>query len=696
MCLNAPGISGELRFVVLRLFKHVQDNFRKRFFDGFAIDPGTVLRCDGTSSRAANNHELSATFLCFPYLSVGSRSQNSQSATHDYPTRSIMRILYPYESTEDRETAPSFCKSTPHASESVLYVPQLWAVIIGSSKHFKASFQFSNSILRQYIEYVVTCADLGSNDLFGSSVSVVQALNSKDHIPVIPEDWLLRTDRASIISRHTFDEKHTSSEQDKQQDQFANVTMSHNDQNLIDNENSTSVQLFDGMPVEAFLVKDNEHVTSTLSSMPSSRLEDPEKSQINETRQKLRYQFPSVQDANDSGDEVIPEHDGMSSVSSIKIERQVLELNAHISDSSPLNGIEPIEATEKVSTENELTEERNSILSMLSSLTEPQMNTQYLEAFQTCLNYILHIWTKSSYNKEREQLGILTKLEQSIPRAEMLRSMCDLELQGSVFAQHLEYRDAMLRALGVKNSSCQNELRSLGEAVKEAIRLLSTIPGSDLSMVIGPPSKRVFGQVDLLQTTEQSMDKTSPTKHNLRRRSTPPFLTWAWLSSEFDKSVRPERLAAENLFAIMEDIDRNLRHRNEISYTLAMEISLAEWDERMTGSQQQLSHFPSERPGDCHLGVPTYSRPHVLSDPPSTPRRSIVDLLGDDALLQTQKSAIHAAIDDLSSHAKNFVGLFIPCSYQHAVSKKIWGSLSLLLKVSTDLNLHIINFPQLY
>lgn len=134
MCLNAPSISGELRFVVLRLFKKLQDTFRKRLFDGFVMDPGTVLRCDGSSSREIEDHELSATFVCFPYLSMGERRNDLLPLKQDYPTRSILQILYPYESTSNQETAASFCKSMPHVLKSVLYVPQVWIVIIGSSR----------------------------------------------------------------------------------------------------------------------------------------------------------------------------------------------------------------------------------------------------------------------------------------------------------------------------------------------------------------------------------------------------------------------------------------------------------------------------------------------------------------------------------------------------------------------------------
>ncbi|OAL53759.1 hypothetical protein IQ07DRAFT_318209 [Pyrenochaeta sp. DS3sAY3a] len=146
MCLNAPNISGELRFVVLRLFKKVQDTCRKRLFDGFFIDPGTVLRCDGFSSRGTNNFDLSATFVCFPYLSMGERRNEDCSQTSEYPTRSILQIFYPYESTSNQETAASFCKDAS-TKKNVLYVPQLWVVFIGSSTGSTLSSLFGQMLI---------------------------------------------------------------------------------------------------------------------------------------------------------------------------------------------------------------------------------------------------------------------------------------------------------------------------------------------------------------------------------------------------------------------------------------------------------------------------------------------------------------------------------------------------------------------
>lgn len=143
MCLDAPGISGEARVLVLRLFRQVQDVFRKRLLDGYHIESGTVVRCDGSSSRNVGNLQLSAAFVCFPYVAIRSHHQIGPQSGGEYPTKSMMQILYPYESTTHQEPSPSFCRDIQKAAEHAMFVPQCWIVTIGSGKLFSLSCRYS-------------------------------------------------------------------------------------------------------------------------------------------------------------------------------------------------------------------------------------------------------------------------------------------------------------------------------------------------------------------------------------------------------------------------------------------------------------------------------------------------------------------------------------------------------------------------
>jgi hypothetical protein len=120
---------------MLRLFEQIRTKHQKQQFDGYCIEPGTVLRYDGMSSGTTDATQSSAIFMCFPYLSVGARQQTFKSPEDEYPTRSILQTLYPYESTALREETPSFCSDLHQALDQVLYVPQCWVVILNSGKH---------------------------------------------------------------------------------------------------------------------------------------------------------------------------------------------------------------------------------------------------------------------------------------------------------------------------------------------------------------------------------------------------------------------------------------------------------------------------------------------------------------------------------------------------------------------------------
>lgn len=134
MCLHAPHISGGLKHIVLSLFEKVRDSARHRHFDGYQIDPGKVLRCDGSTPKSFSDHDLSAIFVCFPYLAWGRREPQLSQDPSGYPARSIQKSLYPYETTSTRDALPSFRKGSQHLSGHHLHVPQVWIVIIGSSE----------------------------------------------------------------------------------------------------------------------------------------------------------------------------------------------------------------------------------------------------------------------------------------------------------------------------------------------------------------------------------------------------------------------------------------------------------------------------------------------------------------------------------------------------------------------------------
>ncbi|KAL1801753.1 hypothetical protein ACET3X_002095 [Alternaria dauci] len=185
-CLNAPGVNSKTRFTMLRLFEQIRTKHQKQQFDGYCIEPGTVMRYDGIPSDGTDNTQPSASFMCFPYLSVGPRQQPADSPKMGYPTRSILQTLYPYESTALREETPSFCSDSSQASDQVLYVPQCWVVILDST-------------------ILISCSELGVDDLMDKSVTISHhkkyfppVTGQQGEEPIRVEDYLIEDDESDV------------------------------------------------------------------------------------------------------------------------------------------------------------------------------------------------------------------------------------------------------------------------------------------------------------------------------------------------------------------------------------------------------------------------------------------------------------------------------------------------------------------
>jgi len=57
--------------VVLYLLKKVQKQYERGSAYGSYIEPGTVLRCDGTDREEREQPDLTAIFISFPYFDIG-------------------------------------------------------------------------------------------------------------------------------------------------------------------------------------------------------------------------------------------------------------------------------------------------------------------------------------------------------------------------------------------------------------------------------------------------------------------------------------------------------------------------------------------------------------------------------------------------------------------------------------------------
>ncbi|EFQ90083.1 hypothetical protein PTT_13401 [Pyrenophora teres f. teres 0-1] len=157
------------------------------------------------------------------------------------------------------------------------------------------------------------------------------------------------------------------------------------------------------------------------------------------------------------------------------------------------------------------------------------------------------------------------------------------------------------------------------------------------------------------------------------------------------------RIAAENLFAIMRDVENSLTKRDEMCYKHAPEETLDELDTRITLLQSRSSKNLSEGPTTRSTNQSIRPEPHVLTAQTCSPfQHSIDDLFAKDAVLRKQQNEIVTAINELLASAKRFVGLYVPPRYPHTVCHRIWGSLSKLAKSVTSTFEDIGNSRQIY
>lgn len=127
---NAPGIGQDLKKITASVLEEVVEDFQNIFVGGSNIEPGTVVR-EAPSTLLQENSTV--TFVCFPYFSL-KPPPITLSSSKSRSLQSMLQVLYPHRFTDDSDAPPSFCRDLPEECNKIMYIPQLWAVVIGSSR----------------------------------------------------------------------------------------------------------------------------------------------------------------------------------------------------------------------------------------------------------------------------------------------------------------------------------------------------------------------------------------------------------------------------------------------------------------------------------------------------------------------------------------------------------------------------------
>jgi hypothetical protein len=442
-------------------------------------------------------------------------------------------------------------------------------------------------------------------------------------------------------------------------------------------------QLLQGWRIEDFLVDDDGSSTSSASTTHSLVSEVNQLSFHNHAAEELLPRSRSDSIRSDFLDE-LPGNpwsaSGISSGSSSPV-------SDHFSRSASFEGQVPIspdiQPAHTFLTPEEAADKEASMLTLLRSLRDPQMSIKYLDNLHLCFSYIVQVWRYAPLLERKRHMGILARLQRGISRAQVLRSMCDLESQGPVFSDNLGYRDSLLKALGIENSSFQKELQSLGDTVLDAITLFSSVVDTGTTTEVDRVKKALRDRRHALRSTKKEEVQSMQAVPQITQKPIVPFLTWTWLSSEPDQSNDAGHIADEILSGTMRDIERSLVRRNEASYKYARELTLS--DLEATRSKQRSQPHGATKDSITPMSSPrtpvrTASQA-IIAQLSSPLRHSIGDLSAEDAILRMQNDSMNAALDQLFASAKRFVELYIPSDYRHPVCHKLWGSLASLMTV---------------
>jgi hypothetical protein len=391
--------------------------------------------------------------------------------------------------------------------------------------------------------------------------------------------------------------------------------------------------------VEEYPIEDDDSDASSMTSTFDSPLQNVDATTPHETTDgTIPQPHVAADDLNDR-DRILTQNNSFNVAKPIRMPPSTLggphvdADPASLDTTSPANDFHKAQSEGLSLTIEEASEVEESILAVLNSLKEPQMTTEYLARFKLEISRILGIWSRAPQRAQRREGRILERLQDGVARAGLLREMCDLESESREFSSNLTYRDAILKALGIEDSSLQKELENLGDVVKIAMTLFKGIQDTNTAKATGFAK----GTLEIVK----------------------PFLTWVLIDAGTDQRVNVERVAAEYLHAMMQEIEQSLCQRDERSYTSSRELTISD-----------LEHLLST-PGRVGPWVVTTQ---VLLSVGTTSNNQ----LPEDPVLQAQRSVVQTAIHDLFAHLKRFVGLYVPCNYSHSVCHKIWGSMAQL------------------
>ena len=168
--------------VVIYLLRKIQETHESGSAYGSYIEPGTVLRSDGTDRSHRGQPDLSATFISFPYLDVGKwRPPDPPEDESMHLPRGLFQSSYTQDNALSRDGEQMFRKFRGIKADQFLRVPQLWVLILQSKTIITCGPSTLADMFAEYIEFVEEETLLAHGP---SLVQVTDFLRRVSYLPV--------------------------------------------------------------------------------------------------------------------------------------------------------------------------------------------------------------------------------------------------------------------------------------------------------------------------------------------------------------------------------------------------------------------------------------------------------------------------------------------------------------------------------
>lgn len=167
----------DLKQVTLSLLKEGVQDIERQLENGRVVEQGSILRYTGSSTEFPFKESEPVMFIAVPYLHL-KQGKRSPAGAEGFVSMTLLQSLYGYDLGDEQEYTYAIEKMKPFLSKKI-HVPQLWCLLIGSSKLVLAGTAFHESACRAVLTclgILVTMGDCSLAEVQDGCISIDQRI----------------------------------------------------------------------------------------------------------------------------------------------------------------------------------------------------------------------------------------------------------------------------------------------------------------------------------------------------------------------------------------------------------------------------------------------------------------------------------------------------------------------------------------